>query len=120
MCIRDRYQEMLQSFFTPDTLYILVWNVALPDSESGTTVAKMEEQQASWASLIQTCAPGSTVLLVASHADEVSSTELVQERCSMLTLIPINFISIIHFFSLSSLIYLYVVHSDPIRWCPYE
>ena len=41
----DEYQEMLQSFFTPDTLYILVWNVALPDSESGTTVAKMEEQQ---------------------------------------------------------------------------
>ena len=80
----DEYQEMLQSFFTPDTLYILVWNVALPDSESGTTVAKMEEQQASWASLIQTCAPGSTVLLVASHADEVSSTELVQERCQQM------------------------------------
>ena len=35
----DEYQEMLQCFFTPDTLYILVWNIALPDSESNATVA---------------------------------------------------------------------------------
>ena len=32
---------------------------------------QMVQEQAAWATLIQTCAPGSKVLLVGSHADEV-------------------------------------------------
>ena len=41
------------------------------------TTQKMVEDQAGWATLIQTCAPGSTVLLVGSHADEVQGGEAV-------------------------------------------
>ena len=36
-----------------------------------TVTARMVEELARWATLIQTCAPGSKVLLVGSHADEV-------------------------------------------------
>jgi len=74
----DEYQEMHQSFLSDHTLYLLIWNVALPND------AEMQETQAAWASLIQTCAPGSTVLLVASHADEVQdadAADVVARRC---------------------------------------
>ena len=44
--------------------------------------SQMVEQQARWATLIQTCAPGSKVLLVGSHADEVEGGEaVVMQRC---------------------------------------
>eukprot|EP01046_Picozoa_sp_COSAG06_P071174 COSAG06_NODE_20242_length_803_cov_0.877841_1_plen_242_part_10 len=45
----------------------------------------MQEAQAAWASLIQTCAPGSKVLLVASHADEVEDVAVVERRCNEMT-----------------------------------
>ena len=73
------YQEMHQSFFSDHTLYILVWNVAL------TNDVEMQEAQAAWASLIQTCAPGSKVLLVASHADKVEDVAVVERRCNEMT-----------------------------------
>ena len=60
-----RYQEMHQTFLSAGTLYILVWNVALPSPEDEDAATReMEEQLASWATLIQTCAPGATVQLV--------------------------------------------------------
>ena len=44
--------------------------------------AQMVEDQARWSTLIQTCAPGSKVLLVGSHADEVEGGEaVVMQRC---------------------------------------
>eukprot|EP01047_Picozoa_sp_COSAG01_P112274 COSAG01_NODE_41033_length_456_cov_2.070028_1_plen_109_part_10 len=36
---------------------------------------------ASWATLLQICAPGSRVLLVASHADEVEDSSVIRGRC---------------------------------------
>ena len=49
----DEYQEMHQTFLSHNTLYILVWNVALESEDH-----QLEEQMASWATLLQTCAPG--------------------------------------------------------------
>ena len=44
--------------------------------------AQMVQEQVAWATLIQTCAPGSKVLLVGSHADEVEGGEAeVERRC---------------------------------------
>ena len=44
--------------------------------------SQMVEEQVAWATLIQTCAPGSKVLLVGSHADEVEGGEAeVERRC---------------------------------------
>ena len=64
-----RYQEMHQTFLSAGTLYILVWNVALPKPEDeDAATMEMEEQLASWATLIQTCAPGATVQLVVRAA----------------------------------------------------
>ena len=60
-------------------MYLLVWNVALSND------VEMQERQAAWASLIQTCAPGSKVLLVASHADEVDCADAVARRCNEMT-----------------------------------
>ena len=75
----DEYQEMHQSFLSDHTLYLLVWNVALSND------VEMQETQAAWASLIQTCAPGSKVLLVASHADKVEDVDVVARRCNEMT-----------------------------------
>eukprot|EP01047_Picozoa_sp_COSAG01_P032118 COSAG01_NODE_2307_length_7944_cov_31.370045_6_plen_1082_part_00 len=72
----DEYQEMHQTFLSHNTLYILVWNVALESEDH-----QLEEKMASWATLLQTCAPGSRVLLVASHADEVEDKTVVPGRC---------------------------------------
>eukprot|EP01049_Picozoa_sp_SAG25_P013343 SAG25_NODE_2040_length_2005_cov_1.699895_2_plen_621_part_01 len=71
----DEYQEMHQTFLSHNTLYILVWNVALESEDH-----QLEEKMASWATLLQTCAPGSRVLLVASHADEVNPS-VIPGRC---------------------------------------
>jgi GTPase SAR1 family protein len=72
----DEYQEMHQTFLSHNTLYILVWNVALESDDH-----QLEEKMASWATLLQTCAPGSRVLLVASHADEAEDPTAVPGRC---------------------------------------
>ena len=72
----DEYQEMHQTFLSHNTLYILVWNVALESDDH-----QLEEKMASWATLLQTCAPGSRVLLVASHADEVEDPSVIPGRC---------------------------------------
>ena len=52
----DEYQEMHQTFLSQNTLYILVWNVALASEAH-----RLEEKLASWATLLQTCAPGARV-----------------------------------------------------------
>eukprot|EP01047_Picozoa_sp_COSAG01_P057490 COSAG01_NODE_6651_length_3557_cov_2.387702_1_plen_1094_part_10 len=76
----DEYQEMHQTFLSHNTLYILVWNVAMDSSDH-----QLEEKMASWATLLQTCAPGSRVLLVASHADEVEDPSVIPGRCQRMT-----------------------------------
>jgi GTPase SAR1 family protein len=80
----DEYQEMHQIFVTGDTLYLLVWNLAKlprPGQSERELQRELVEQQAAWATLIQTVAPGSMVLLVGSHADEVGDDALVAQRC---------------------------------------
>ena len=62
-------------FVTTNTLYVLVWNLALQPSNGQDPVTfarEMVEEQVHWATLIQTCAPGSRVVLVGSHSDEVA------------------------------------------------
>ena len=60
----DEYQEMQQVFVTPNTLYLLLWNVAKQPAE-GQDVRSFERervaQQVRWAQIIQSCAPGSMV-----------------------------------------------------------
>ena len=41
---------------------------------------EMVRKQCAWATLMQTCASGSTVLLVGSHADEVANTADIPRR----------------------------------------
>ena len=59
----DEYQQMHRTFLTPDTLYVLVWNVAEPplrEGEAEEDVAALRElhaRLAGWASLIQAAAP---------------------------------------------------------------
>ena len=70
--------EIHQTFFTDNTLFLLVWNLAprpADGQDMAALTAQMAEELAAWATLIQTCAPGSKVLLVGSHADEVEGGE---------------------------------------------
>ena len=60
----DEYQEMQQVFVTPNTLYLLLWDLAKRPAEGQDAQAFRREkvaQQVQWAQLIQSCAPGSTV-----------------------------------------------------------
>ena len=60
----DEYQEMQQVFVTPNTLYLLLWNVAKrPDEgqDARSFEREMVAQLVRWALIIQSCAPGSTV-----------------------------------------------------------
>eukprot|EP01051_Picozoa_sp_SAG22_P005276 SAG22_NODE_307_length_12666_cov_761.250259_10_plen_1050_part_00 len=79
----DGYQEMHQPFVTEKTLYVIVWDVSYPrpGDDAFAVTEDIVRKQAQWATLIQTCAPGSTVLLVGSHADEVDDPACVEERC---------------------------------------
>jgi len=52
----DEYQEMHQSFLTGDTLYALLWDIS----------RSVQDNLIRWVTLISTCAPGSTVLLIGS------------------------------------------------------
>ena len=44
-------------------------------------LAETEEKLRRWATLLSVCAPGATVLLVCSHADEVTDEATLQRRC---------------------------------------
>eukprot|EP01050_Picozoa_sp_SAG11_P000376 SAG11_NODE_11_length_27870_cov_16.327428_3_plen_1940_part_00 len=82
----DEYQEMHQPFVTQGTLYVLVWDISRPRPGDVAVTRDREMKdivrlQVQWATLIQTCAPGSTVLLVGSHADEVDGLADLDERC---------------------------------------
>jgi hypothetical protein len=56
----DEYHEMLQWTFTGDgTLYVLIYNVSCPDASL--------RQLTRWATLIATCAPGASVVLVSKR-----------------------------------------------------
>ena len=80
----DEYQEMHQTFLSQATLYILVWNVAMPPPATDgndQALEAMESKVADCATLIQTCAPGAKVILVASHADEIADAAEVERRC---------------------------------------
>eukprot|EP01043_Picozoa_sp_COSAG02_P030553 COSAG02_NODE_1955_length_10267_cov_15.640736_1_plen_1378_part_00 len=72
----NEYMEAHQNVFTKDTLYLLLWNLKEEITD------KMVDEQVRWSTLIQTCAPGSTVLPVGSHADEVEGGEdEADQRC---------------------------------------
>eukprot|EP01043_Picozoa_sp_COSAG02_P066053 COSAG02_NODE_10157_length_2007_cov_1.589099_1_plen_563_part_01 len=79
----DEYQEVQQSFHTPNTLYLLLWDISKPhpgpnmQAEPEMIIQKLVRLAAQ----IQTCAPGSKVLLVGSHADQVAERVDVAERC---------------------------------------
>ena len=79
----DEYQEMHQPFVTKDTLYLLLWDMSHPRSgdDAFAVTEDIVRSLAQWATLIQTCAPGSTVLLIGSHADEVDDRALIDQRC---------------------------------------
>ena len=55
------YQRMLRPFFSSGALYLLLWD--------GSAAAPPVEALRGWAVSIQACAPGASVLLVATHAD---------------------------------------------------
>eukprot|EP01052_Picozoa_sp_SAG31_P053171 SAG31_NODE_13495_length_865_cov_1.148825_1_plen_278_part_01 len=81
----DEYQEMHQPFVTQGALYLLLWDISRPRAGDGVPAAMKDlvRLQVQWTTLIQTCAPGSTVLLVGSHADEVSDLAVpdLDRRC---------------------------------------
>jgi GTPase SAR1 family protein len=75
------YQEMHGIFLSPNTLYLLVWNVALA-AKGGTDQARhFHEILANWADLIQSHCPGAAVQLVASHVDQVDDLSTVKQQC---------------------------------------
>eukprot|EP01049_Picozoa_sp_SAG25_P005687 SAG25_NODE_396_length_8539_cov_5.889336_3_plen_1378_part_01 len=76
----DEYQEMHQMFLSPNTLYLLVWNVARVPVGDTAEARREHEKLTGWVNLIQTYCPGAKVLLVASHADELDAYA-VEQRC---------------------------------------
>ena len=74
----NEYQEMLGSFVTEATLYILLGPIAKALN------ASLREQMIRWAFSIQTGAPGSKILLLGSRADEADDPAQVQPRCEQL------------------------------------
>jgi hypothetical protein len=71
-------QEMLSFFFTTDALYVLMCPISRP------LTAQLLEQMVRWAASIQTCAPGSAILLLGSRCDEADDAALVPVRCEQL------------------------------------
>ena len=73
---------MHASFLSKNTLYILLWDLSRPQpgEDAAAVTVEMVRKQCEWATLIQTCAPGSTVLLVGSHADEVANPAEIPRR----------------------------------------
>ena len=73
---------MHASFLSKNTLYILLWDLSKPQpgEDAAAVTDEMVRKQCEWATLIQTCAPGSTVLLVGSHADEVANPADIPRR----------------------------------------
>eukprot|EP01048_Picozoa_sp_COSAG05_P039559 COSAG05_NODE_19735_length_288_cov_1.074074_1_plen_77_part_01 len=66
--------EMHSSFLTLQSIYLLLCN-------GHETTAEKEDKLRRWATLLSVCAPGATVLLVCSHADEVTDEATLQRRC---------------------------------------
>ena len=75
-------QEMHASFLSQNTLYILLWDLSRPrpGEDAAAVTDEMVRKQCAWATLIQTCAPGSTIILVGSHADEVANPADIPRR----------------------------------------
>eukprot|EP01048_Picozoa_sp_COSAG05_P007993 COSAG05_NODE_588_length_8503_cov_54.867563_2_plen_1332_part_00 len=69
-----QYMEMHSSFLTVQSVYLLLCN-------GHETTAEKEDKLRRWATLLSVCAPGATVLLVCSHADEVTDEATLQRRC---------------------------------------
>eukprot|EP01047_Picozoa_sp_COSAG01_P015044 COSAG01_NODE_745_length_13872_cov_40.816525_7_plen_3569_part_00 len=63
----SEYQDMLQPFFSDGALYLLAWDLSKPEPP----VSQLRH----WISCVQSCAPGSIVVLVGSHLDEVSEVD---------------------------------------------
>eukprot|EP01047_Picozoa_sp_COSAG01_P043258 COSAG01_NODE_3831_length_5651_cov_4.363112_2_plen_1509_part_00 len=81
----DEYQNMHQSFLTRDSLYGMVSDVSRPRSDEPNPEAVTREMEAKlvrWATLVASCAPGATMVLIASHADLVTDQALLQRRCA--------------------------------------
>ena len=69
---------MLSFFFTTDALYVLMCPISRP------LTPQLLEQMVRWAASIQTCAPGSAVVLLGSRCDEADDAALVPARCEQL------------------------------------
>ena len=61
------YQELHQPFFSTGAVYLLVWDVSNP------LLQPIVAELCRWVTSIQACAPGATVLLVGSRADQAES-----------------------------------------------
>lgn len=72
---------MHQSFLTPSTLYAIVCDISRLDQ------ALNMEKLLRWVTLIMSCAPAATLVLIGSHADEVLDADglvepaVVTARC---------------------------------------
>jgi GTPase SAR1 family protein len=71
----DEYQEMLNSFLTDEALCVLLGSVKQAVSP------QLRAQMVQWVTSIQTCAPGSKVLLLGSRCDEAEGPTQVTQRC---------------------------------------
>ena len=67
---------MHQPFYASGSaLFVLVWDVALPQPPVG--------ELCRWAVSIQACSPGAKVLLVGSHADQAESAAAAERSCTV-------------------------------------
>eukprot|EP01050_Picozoa_sp_SAG11_P014944 SAG11_NODE_1890_length_4110_cov_3.484418_2_plen_1196_part_00 len=71
------YQELHQAFFSCGALYLLLWDVSKP------LLKPIVAELCRWATSIQACAPGATVLLVGSHADQAESAAVAERSCTV-------------------------------------
>jgi hypothetical protein len=84
----DEYKEMNASFLTRDALYGMIFDVSRPrpgEAEEVAIAREAREKLAAWVTLVAACAPGATMLLVCTHADEVlehADAAELERRCA--------------------------------------
>lgn len=71
---QEIYHAAQEAFFSRQSLYLVVWNMTLHAE------AEMDLYVQFWVDLIQSRAPGSTIVVVASHADKLLSSAASKQQ----------------------------------------
>ena len=72
----DSYHAMHEVFFSTNVLYLVTWKLYSHQSSKHDLRYSFNNDVQYWIDLIQARAPGATVLIVGTHADELSKVQL--------------------------------------------